>query len=112
MRVNNEIPKEVFSCKLQEVEERIAELEQQMMQYGDVKPATDEDVNGKLEGFSIQSLLTWCRILPLNRRIDRREKSRNIPCGVQHFLIKYSYGCCHNGRRLVLLRRDCDPPIT
>ncbi len=76
MRVNNEIPKEVFSRKQQEVEERIAELEQQMMQYGDVKHATDEDINGKLEGFSIQSLLTWCRILPLNRRIGRREKKK------------------------------------
>ncbi len=50
MRRNNEIPKEVFSRKQQEVEEGIAELEQQMMQYGDVKPATDEDVSGKLEG--------------------------------------------------------------
>ncbi len=29
--------------------EKIAELEQQMMQYGDVKPATEADVSGKLE---------------------------------------------------------------
>lgn len=49
MRMNNEIPKEVFSRKQQEVEKRIAELEQQMMQYRDVKPATDEDMAGKLE---------------------------------------------------------------
>ncbi len=49
MRMNNEIPKEVFSRKQQEVEERIKELEQQMMQYRDVKPATEADVNGKLE---------------------------------------------------------------
>ena len=31
------------------VEKKIAELEQQMMQYGDVKPATEADVSGKLE---------------------------------------------------------------
>ena len=49
MRMNNEIPKEVFGRKQQEVEKRIAELEQQMMQYRDVKPATDEDMDGKLE---------------------------------------------------------------
>ena len=49
MRMNNEIPKEVFSRKQQEVEKRIAELEQQMLQYRDVKPATDEDMAGKLE---------------------------------------------------------------
>ena len=49
MRMNNEIPKEVFSRKQQEVEERIKELEQQMLQYRDVKPATEADVNGKLE---------------------------------------------------------------
>ncbi len=41
MRMNNEIQKEVFSRKQQEVEKRIAELEQQMMQYRDVKPATE-----------------------------------------------------------------------
>ena len=49
MRMNNEIPKEVFCRKQQEVEKKIAELEQQMMQYGDVKPATEADVNGKME---------------------------------------------------------------
>ena len=49
MRMNNEIPKEVFSRKQQEVEQKIRELEQQMMQYRDVKPATEEDVSGKLE---------------------------------------------------------------
>ena len=49
MRMNNEIPKEVFCRKQQEVEKKIAELEQQMMQYGDVKPATEADVSGKLE---------------------------------------------------------------
>lgn len=49
MRMNNEIPKEVFSRKQQEVEERIKELEQQMLQYRDVKPATEADVSGKLE---------------------------------------------------------------
>lgn len=49
MRMNNEIPKEVFSRKQQEVEQKIRELEQQMMQYRDVKPATDEDVSSKLE---------------------------------------------------------------
>ena len=49
MRMNNEIPKEVFSRKQQEVEQRIRELEQQMAQYRDVKPATEADVNGKLE---------------------------------------------------------------
>ncbi len=42
--MNNEIPREVFSRKQQEVEKKIAELEQQMMQYGDVKPATEADV--------------------------------------------------------------------
>ena len=49
MRMNNEIPKEVCSRKQQEVEQRIKELEQQMAQYRDVKPATEADVNGKLE---------------------------------------------------------------
>ena len=49
MRMNNEIPKEVFSRKQQEVEQKIKELEQQMLQYRDVKPATEADVNGKLE---------------------------------------------------------------
>ncbi|MDE7176857.1 MAG: recombinase family protein [Lachnospiraceae bacterium] len=49
MRMNNEIPKEVFSRKQQEVEQKIRELEQQMMQYRDVKPATEADVSGKLE---------------------------------------------------------------
>ena len=49
MRMNNEIPREVFGRKQQEVEKKIAELEQQMMQYGDVKPATEADVSGKLE---------------------------------------------------------------
>ena len=50
MRMNNEIPREVFCRKQQEVEKKIAELEQQMMQYGDVKPVTEADVSGKLEG--------------------------------------------------------------
>ena len=50
MRMNNEIPREVFGRKQQEVEKKIAELEQQMMQYGDVKPATEADVSGKLDG--------------------------------------------------------------
>ena len=49
MRMNNEIPREVFSRKQQEVEKKIAELEQQMMQYSDVKPVTEADVSGKLE---------------------------------------------------------------
>ncbi len=49
MRMNNEIPKEVFSRKQQEVGEKIAELEQRMAQYGDVEPATEADVSGKLE---------------------------------------------------------------
>ena len=49
MRMNNEIPKEVFSRKQQEVGEKIAELEQRMEQYGDVEPATEADVSGKLE---------------------------------------------------------------
>ena len=49
MRMNNEIPKEVFSRKQQEVEQKIRELEQEMMQYRDVKPATEADVSGKLE---------------------------------------------------------------
>ena len=31
------------------MEKKIAELEQQMMQYGDVKPVTEADVSGKLE---------------------------------------------------------------
>ena len=47
--MNNEIPKEVFSRKQQEVGEKIAELEQRMAQYGDVEPATEADVSGKLE---------------------------------------------------------------
>ena len=49
MRMNNEIPKEVFSRKQQEVGEKIAELEKRMAQYGDVEPATEADVSGKLE---------------------------------------------------------------
>ena len=55
MRMNNEIPKEVFSRKQQEVGERIAELEQRMAQYGDVEPATETDVSGKLE--NLQKLM-------------------------------------------------------
>lgn len=49
MRMNNEIPKEVFYRKQTEVEQRIAELERQMAQYQDVKAATDEDVSDKLK---------------------------------------------------------------
>ena len=55
MRMNNEIPREVFSRKQQEVGERIAELEQRMAQYGDVEPATEADVSGKLE--NLQKLM-------------------------------------------------------
>ena len=34
-------------------------------------------------------------------------------CWMDYKKLLYSiYGCCHNGRRLVLLRRDCDSPIT
>ena len=55
MRMNNEIPKEVFSRKQQEVGEKIAELEQRMAQYGDVEPATEADVSGKLE--NLQKLM-------------------------------------------------------
>ena len=55
MRMNNEIPKEVFSRKQQEVGEWIAELEQRMAQYGDVEPATEADVSGKLE--NLQKLM-------------------------------------------------------
>lgn len=40
IRMNNEIPKEVFCRKQQEVEKKIAELKHHMMKYGDVKPAT------------------------------------------------------------------------
>jgi len=183
MRMNNEIPKEVFCRKQQEVEKKIAELEQQMMQYGDVKPATEADISGKLENLQrlmeqpampedgefseeqpdffrqfhpfqfagvyirlsenrlvfpvaahnavhdtvhagihelvqcrifFQSLPSWCRSLPLFWRDSKRKKKKaeKPSCSVRHFLIKYSYGYCHNGRRLVLLRRDCDPPIT
>lgn len=53
MRMNNEIPKEVFSRKQQEVGEKIAELEQRMAQYGDVEPATEADVSGKLENLRL-----------------------------------------------------------
>lgn len=49
MRMNNEIPKEVFYRKQTEVEQRIAELERQMAQYQDVKAATDADVSDKLK---------------------------------------------------------------
>ena len=55
MRMNNEIPKEVFSRKQQEMGEKIAELEQRMAQYGDVEPATEADVSGKLE--NLQKLM-------------------------------------------------------
>lgn len=49
MRMNNEIPKEVFYRKQTEVEQRMAELERQIAQYQDVKAATDEDVSDKLK---------------------------------------------------------------
>ena len=67
MRMNNEIPKEVFSRKQQEVGERIAELEQRMAQYGDVEPATGADVSGKLENLqmarSFRDSLEFCVIV-------------------------------------------------
>lgn len=47
MRMNNEIPKEVFYRKQMEVERKIAELEQQLLQFQDVKAATEEDVSTK-----------------------------------------------------------------
>ncbi len=49
MRMNNEIPKEVFYRKQIEVERKIAELEQQLLQFQDVKAATDKDVSTKLK---------------------------------------------------------------
>ena len=61
MRMNNEIPKEVFSRKQQEVGERIAELEQRMAQYGDVEPATEADVSGKLENLQRLMGTSPCR---------------------------------------------------
>ena len=60
MRMNNEIPKEVFSRKQQE-------LEQRMAQYGDVEPATEADVSGKLENLqmarSFRDSLEFCVIV-------------------------------------------------
>lgn len=47
MRMNNEIPKEVFYRKQMEVERKIAELEQQLLQFQDVNAATEEDVSTK-----------------------------------------------------------------
>lgn len=126
MRMDNEIPKEVFGRKQQEVEKRIAELEQQMMQYREVKPATDEDMDGKLEDlrrlmgqftmpedgeFTESEIQQVCGDGGEDLYLRTKEKA-GVPCSARHFLIKYSYECCHNGRRLVLLRRDCDPPIT
>ena len=49
MRMNNEIQKEVFYRKQMEVEGKIAELERLLIQYQDVKAATDEDVVDKLK---------------------------------------------------------------
>lgn len=49
MRMNNEIPKEIFYRKQMEVEGKIAELERLLIQYQDVKAATDEDVVDKLK---------------------------------------------------------------
>lgn len=49
MRMNNEIPKEVFYRKQTEVEEKITELERLLIQYQDVKEATDDDVADKLK---------------------------------------------------------------
>lgn len=49
MRMNNEIQKEVFYRKQMEVEGKIAELERRLIQYQDVKAATDEDVVDKLK---------------------------------------------------------------
>lgn len=49
MRMNNEIPKEVFYRKQIEVEGKIAELERQKQQYQDVKAATNEDISDKLK---------------------------------------------------------------
>lgn len=41
--------KSIVEERLKKEQERIRELEQQMAQYRDVKPATEADVNGKLE---------------------------------------------------------------
>jgi hypothetical protein len=49
------------------VGERIAELEQRMAQYGDVEPATEADVSGKLENLqmarSFRDSLEFCVIV-------------------------------------------------
>ncbi|PXV93797.1 DNA invertase Pin-like site-specific DNA recombinase [Lachnotalea glycerini] len=52
MRMNNEIPKEVFYAKREEVESKIAELERLLIQYGDIKEATAEDVADKLKNLT------------------------------------------------------------
>lgn len=47
--MNNEIKKEVFYRKQMEVEGKTDELERLLIQYQDVKAATDEDVVDKLK---------------------------------------------------------------
>ena len=50
-----------------QLKERIAELEQRMAQYGDVEPATEADVSGKLENLqmarSFRDSLEFCVIV-------------------------------------------------
>lgn len=60
MRMNNEIQKEIFYRKQMEVEGKIAELERLLIQYQDVKAATDEDVVDKLKNLKSCSSRDLC----------------------------------------------------
>ena len=69
------------------------------------KRAYNSEVNGEDRYYETEHFI-------VSGRVQSKRKKPETACSVRHFLIKFSYGYCHNGRRLVLLRRDCDPPIT
>lgn len=52
MRMNNEIPKEVFYTKSEEVENKIGELESSLLQYQNIQEVTEEDMTDKLSNLS------------------------------------------------------------
>lgn len=52
MRMNNEISKEVFYTKSEEVENKIGELESSLLQYQNIQEVTEEDMTDKLSNLS------------------------------------------------------------
>ena len=96
MRMNNEIPKEVFYAKREGVEGKIIEFERLLLQYGDVKETTAEDMEEKRKNLT--------RLLKRGVELEDGEFPENV-------IDKHVYGVkvyCDHFEWILNLRLDAE----